>query len=321
MQRDPEETLEFLTQTYRNAKFLVIGIVSAIGIIVSIIALRIEVGNTWTSVQIPLYAAVASVSIVFVLLSASLLILWTLYRRSVRSSSFFRIKALNLEAAVRGLEELAYTDAITGIPNSNALEKELSRTAKHTRRCLIMLDLLNFGAINKTYNHWVGDEYLRNFSSMVVAKARRNEFMYKSRPRDAFSPDGELGVIGGNNPKAFRKSQGSDEFFILLEGPLIDGLGFLNRLKGREDEFQVMSRDVLGKIHPFGFHAGVTSVAINEPYESVIARVSHCLGRAQELDSRSYVCWSPELPTFDPNSMEGKIHAKTKQIFERNKNS
>jgi GGDEF domain-containing protein len=217
--------------------------------------------------------------------------------RDARSAlSYFKNKSKGLEAKISTLRDLAYNDPITGIPNSNKLRQDID-TGEHTPlRCLVLLDLQNFGEINKKYNHWVGDEYLRKFSQMVANTGRRNEYLFKSRPFKASEkPTDE--DDRKDEVKAFRKNSGGDEFYILLEGTIIDGLGYLNRLQKRKDEFEQMSFEIMKARHPFGFSAGVVSVGYDESFESVNKRVSQCLGAALENGSRRRVYWvESEMP-------------------------
>jgi len=182
---------------------------------------------------------------------------------------------------------------------------------------LILLDLQNFGEINKKYNHWKGDEYLRQFSDKVMMASRRNESLFKKRPTStsAGEPD-ELTRVGEENVKAFRKNSGGDEFFVLLEGTIVDGLGYLSRLQRREGEFEKMSIQILGAKHPFGFHAGLIAIGKDESYESANKRVSECLGLALERDSPLRIYWNPrEMPELKAGSLQKRIVDEASQLF------
>ena len=54
---------------------------------------------------------------------------------------------------------------------------------------------------------------------MMMSESRRNEFIYKEwRPtKDSAALSDEV--------KAFRRGGGADEFYILLNGTVMDGLG------------------------------------------------------------------------------------------------
>lgn len=272
MERDPEQTFDFLARTYRVVRVIALGVVSLVGVLVTVIALDVRVSDRWTTIQIPLYVFTIVAVALILLLGVPAVIMSVLLRESIQNTSYFRSKAAHLEDAVRGLESLAYNDPITGIPNSNALKRELEWSKDESRRCLILLDLNNFGSINKRFDHWTGDEYLRRFSEMVSKSGRRNEFLFKLRPDD----EDETPTPSNERAKTFRKNTGGDEFYVLLEGTVLDGLGYLSRLQREKSKFEVMSMDLLGEDHPFGFTAGVIALAPRENYGNAIKRVSRC---------------------------------------------
>jgi GGDEF domain-containing protein len=306
--RSPEETFDFLARSYRLAKIVALGVVSVLGVLVSVAALDVQVSERWTSDRLPLWVFALVVVALLVLLGIPAVVMSLLLRDSMQTASYFRSKASHLEDAVRGLESLAYNDPITGIPNSNALRRELERSANHPRRCLILLDLKDFGAVNKRFDHWAGDEYLRRFSEMVSRSGRRNEFLFKLRPAKEADPSSVQ-----EEAKTFRKNTGGDEFFVLLEGTVLDGLGYLRRLQLRKREFDEMSKDVLGDYHPFGFTAGVIAVAPRETYDQATRRVSQCLALTRPGAS---VYWNEgDIPEPIPNSLETTLRKQVVETF------
>lgn len=289
MAEDPESS-SFLARAYKIAKLIAVASASLAGLVISVVALDVTKGHWWVDIKLPLYGVVLSGLAFFVLCVFVVIALSVVLKDALGALSFFRNKAKNLEAVVSKLQDLAYNDPITGIPNSNQLKEEIEKPHPGGR-CLILLDLQNFGEINKRYNHWVGDEYLRRFAEMVTSSGRRNEFVFKSRPlRTAEeNPEKELGPRG--LVKAFRKNSGGDEFFILLEGTNVDALGYLNRLWKRANEFEAMSYEIMHARHQFGFYAGVVAIAYQESFDSVSRRVSECLGLALEEDAPRRVYW------------------------------
>ena len=100
-----------------------------------------------------------------------------------------------------------------------------------------------------------------------------------------------------------------------MEGTIVDGLGYLNRLLKRANEFEQMSFDVLGARHPFGFCAGVVSVAYDESFESVNKRVSECLGVAIEEGSRRRVYWVESEMPERISPFQKQILQETESLF------
>jgi diguanylate cyclase (GGDEF)-like protein len=82
-----------------------------------------------------------------------------------------------LHAKNKLLEELALTDALTGLPNRRAVqhwaERELSAAARHGFPFwLAMADLDRFKHVNDTYGHDAGDVVLKEFAAILKANTR-----------------------------------------------------------------------------------------------------------------------------------------------------
>jgi two-component system cell cycle response regulator len=82
-----------------------------------------------------------------------------------------------VQAKNKLLEELALTDALTGLPNRRAIElwaaRELNAAARHDFSFwVVMADLDHFKTINDTYGHHAGDQVLKEFSAIMKARTR-----------------------------------------------------------------------------------------------------------------------------------------------------
>lgn len=316
----PEYTYQFLARSYQVVKVIAVTSVSIAGVLVSIVALNIKIDSSWTQVKVPLYAFAAVTTALSLLYAVTAVVLCLLLKDSLNTLSIFRNLSKNQKASLSWLEGIAYSDPITGIGNSLALQKEISNgyEADYLGRCLILLDLKNFGEINKKYNHWKGDEYLRNFAHKVSTGTRRDEFLFKKRPLDSAREKTGEGSTFEIDVKAFRRNSGGDEFFVLLQGTILDGLGYLSRLQKRQDEFEEMSMQLLGAKHAFGFHAGLVAVGKDESYESVNKRVSECLGLALDKDSPLLLYWNPkELPEIAAGSFGKRILNDAALLFRK----
>jgi diguanylate cyclase (GGDEF)-like protein len=85
-----------------------------------------------------------------------------------------------IESKSRLLEELALTDALTGLPNRRAVEdwaaRQLSGAARHGFSFWVVLaDLDFFKAVNDTYGHNAGDAVLKKFGEILKANSRRSD--------------------------------------------------------------------------------------------------------------------------------------------------
>jgi diguanylate cyclase (GGDEF)-like protein len=150
-----------------------------------------------------------------------------------------------LEALMADAQFDATHDALTGLKNRrsilNALEVELSRTARQRQRVAVMLaDIDHFKQINDQYGHSAGDAVLQE-----VAKALDAEL----RPYDV------AGRYGG------------EEFLIII--PTMNNVRAMEvaeRLRLRICETVRAN----GSSHPVTISVGVTVTAGNEPMETVI---------------------------------------------------
>jgi diguanylate cyclase (GGDEF)-like protein len=95
-------------------------------------------------------------------------------------------------ARERELERMAYTDHLTGLPNRALLFQELDRPAADPR-CLLVLDLDGFKAVNDVAGHEAGDQ-------LLVEMARRLQTVVRE--------DDLVARLGG------------DEFAVLVSGTL-----------------------------------------------------------------------------------------------------
>jgi two-component system, cell cycle response regulator len=84
-----------------------------------------------------------------------------------------------LEAKNRLLQELALTDALTGLPNRRAVEawaqRQLAGAARHGFSFwVVMADLDHFKGVNDTYGHDAGDAVLRKFAEILKTNTRNS---------------------------------------------------------------------------------------------------------------------------------------------------
>ncbi len=104
----------------------------------------------------------------------------TLAERSeelARLNADLEARSSELEAANRRLDELAGTDPLTGIANRRQLFEATDREFGRARRfgsalALAILDLDDFGPVNKMHGVIAGDEVLRDFAALLRRQVR-----------------------------------------------------------------------------------------------------------------------------------------------------
>ena len=84
--------------------------------------------------------------------------------QTIHTIGFFKDRTENYNAKQK-IEELAFTDALTGLPNRMLLEERISQSITHASRdhgqfALLFLDLDNFKQINDSLGHPFGDRVL-----------------------------------------------------------------------------------------------------------------------------------------------------------------
>ena len=82
-----------------------------------------------------------------------------------------------LEAKNRLLEELAFADALTGLPNRRAVEEWTCQQISGARRhgyslCVALADLDNFKQVNDVFGHEAGDVVLKHFAEILKSNTR-----------------------------------------------------------------------------------------------------------------------------------------------------
>ena len=106
-----------------------------------------------------------------------------IYGRATDVTRLKRIEA-EREALLEEVEELARSDALTGLPNRRALDETLPREMVRARRsgtslCLAILDIDRFKAYNDSHGHLVGDILLRDCAAAWDAELRGEDLLVR----------------------------------------------------------------------------------------------------------------------------------------------
>lgn len=115
-----------------------------------------------------------------------------------------------LVLATEQLAQHARTDALTGLPNRRALLSELSRLLAHCKRdgshlLIAYIDLDGFKAINDTYGHEAGDEFLTEIARRLKVGLRGEDL--------AARIGGDEFVVVGLGPSVAVEAEGAGARF------------------------------------------------------------------------------------------------------------
>ncbi len=119
----------------------------------------------------------------------------------------FNTMSARLQQSHQQIENLAYSDALTGLPNRLMFFKSVQREmelAKQQGFCfaLMFIDLDNFKHINDTLGHAAGDTLLQQVAKRITDNLRDSDYLSRSETGDACNAT--LARLGG------------DEFTVLL---------------------------------------------------------------------------------------------------------
>jgi len=155
------------------------------------------------------------------------------------------------------LENLAYTDGLTGIANRVAFfltaEKELNRARRMTYDVgVMMLDLDYFKSINDSYGHEAGDEVLKKVANALDGCLREVDC---------------VGRIGG------------EEFAIVV--PVADKSGLHNLAKRLQTSISLLSFKSIPEEREITISIGYTMVKTNETFKVALSRSDKYLYEAK----------------------------------------
>ncbi len=131
-----------------------------------------------------------------------------------------RIEKQNLQ-----LEQLAYYDSLTDLPNRRMFDKLVEHEFSMMRKegyesVLVLMDIDDFKTVNDTYGHLAGDDVLRQFAKLLRENLRETDIVARF---------------------------GGEEFIILMPSTNIEeGYVFTENLRKRimEAEFAVESKEI-----------------------------------------------------------------------------
>jgi diguanylate cyclase (GGDEF)-like protein len=176
-----------------------------------------------------------------------------------------------LSETFKSLNDMALTDALTGVANRRGLEQKFDALrATGQSVVLVMLDLDHFKQINDRFSHGVGDQVLRQAAVLMGAALRERD---------------QLARYGG------------EEFTALLAGTdLPEALAAAERMRKSVQVFDWPS--VATGLH-VTISAGMVAVVDGEPFQSAAGRADAFLYQAKS-QGRNRVVMDGSKPLTNP---------------------
>lgn len=162
------------------------------------------------------------------------------------------------ESRLKAVEQAAYIDPLTGLPNRRDAERRLlEKIEAKSTFCLLLIDLNRFRFVNDRFGHHAGDQVLKAFARRLTGEVRPSDVVCRWE---------------------------GDEFLVLVECSLSDAMRRAYqmgpRLRGR---YPVTSE---GKEHPVdvGASLGVAEYVTGESMEQLFSRADAALRRQRTVE-------------------------------------
>lgn len=97
--------------------------------------------------------------------------------RLEQEQELYRVKNVELAAAVRQLEQLSHQDGLTGLYNRRFFDMRLKHVLESAKQkeesvCIALADIDNFKRVNDTFSHAIGDEVLKIVAGIFMNTLR-----------------------------------------------------------------------------------------------------------------------------------------------------
>ena len=197
--------------------------------------------------------------------------MWIHFSVEVRQRRQIEAQSEELERVNRELQNMAFTDSLTGLPNRRFFDQAMARELAAIERggasaSVIEFDLDYFKEINDTCGHAAGDEILRQVAELVSGAIRKSDMFAR---------------------------YGGEEFILLLPGTAQEGAReAAEKLRKRIEEYAFL---VDGREVRMTASFGVAELAAYRTV-SYYRSVDHALYSAKQLGRNRVVVMEPDEP-------------------------
>jgi diguanylate cyclase (GGDEF)-like protein len=205
---------------------------------------------------------------------------WTMWRHfsiEIRQRRQIEAQSAELERVNRELQNMAFTDSLTGLPNRRYFDQAMGRELAAIERggppaSVVEFDLDHFKEINDTCGHAAGDEILRQVAELVSGTVRKADMFAR---------------------------YGGEEFILLLPGTALDGAReAAEKLRMRIEEHVFLAD---GQKVNLTASFGVAELSMN-PVVGYYRSVDHALYHAKQLGRNRVEASAPAVPQEMPPS-------------------
>lgn len=199
------------------------------------------------------------------------LAMWRHFSVEIRQRRQIEAQRAELERVNRELQNMAFTDCLTGLPNRRYFDQAMARELAAIERGgppagVVEFDLDNFKMINDTCGHAAGDEVLRQVARLVSGAVRKSDMIAR---------------------------YGGEEFILLLPGTALEGAReAAEKLRKRiEEHVFIADGQEVGLTASFG----VAELSVS-PVMHCYRSVDHALYRAKQLGRNRVEVMEPDFP-------------------------
>jgi diguanylate cyclase (GGDEF)-like protein len=247
-------------------------------------------------------------SVLILILLTNFITFYITYVYYYKEKEKHRMIQKKLERAEFLLADKAKTEVIdvyTGIPNEKKFKMDIQHIG-NTLYQLILIDLDNFGNINKKYGHDKGDKIMKLIAQSLYNSMRRDEEIYKREQtlQDSFVK------------RIYRKYNKGDEFIFLIKGEQSEAVGFINRVKKEFVKFSKQTEEILGDKIDLNFHAAISPIHPNEKFDIYYRRLHECFVLAAEEKHNKTIYWYlDEHQKFDASDFRRRLYDEAERLF------